>query len=244
MIAIIASMVGSNGSLTPLDGDQLRSLLHNVMLRTVRPGIISSDPELERFEENGTYVRYFDRVRATGSFEIRADTVCVRLPNRQSENCRRIFRDETGRLFAADTGVPTRPMVRLEISGVGDGIASTTLGPIAGTNGEGPMHLRPVNGSELRATLTNVFLTTLHPELRDGNATERFGGDGLYVRHFDRVRATGTFEIVGDSFCVRLPSQQSENCRRLFRDESGQLFASDSDVPVRSIVRVEISRVD
>jgi hypothetical protein len=98
-----------------LSEPELRVLLRDVFLTPVFPGgIVSSDRGEELFSSDGSYVRYFHRVRAEGSFAIIGDLVCVQLPRRQPP-CRRVFRDQQGRLFISGSDISTAPFVRFEI---------------------------------------------------------------------------------------------------------------------------------
>lgn len=102
------------------------------------------------------------------------------------------------------------------------------------------MQLRQLNVSELRTRLNGVFLTTRHPDLQNGDNTERFGGDGSYIRYLDRVREEGAFQIRGDMFCVHTQSRAQEICRHLLISPAGRLFTRNLADDSQALSVVEI----
>lgn len=111
-----------------------------------------------------------------------------------------------------------------------------------GQEADAPM-LRPLSQVELRSLLKNVIVTTLHPDLYDGDSVERFRADGTYIRYGDRARRYGRFIIRGSMVWVRVESENGELCRGVFADRDGLLFTmatgAGNDRPARISIRSE-----
>lgn len=215
------------GDLQTLDTAEMRSLLHNVSLRPVyEPDIQVSHREVERYYENGEYVRLGGRVTHTGTFDIENGRVCVRLREVSGPECFRISRDSEGHIWKIGEAGDSRTRVEvlstttsLLLVGPGGVLASRPPGEVAEA-------LETMGTVELRALLRNVSLRRVaDPNIQSSDpGVETFYQGGEYVRWGDRAHRFGTFVIEDGRVCIRLGGIRVPECFGIYRDSEGHIW--------------------
>ena len=94
-----------------LTTSELKSLFVGHYLK--RGELVAPYPTLdfsEHFRENGEYLLIDHGSSDTGTYDIRNDSLCVKLP-RKTEICRHAFRDKTGRIVIHNPKSSEKPIV-------------------------------------------------------------------------------------------------------------------------------------
>jgi hypothetical protein len=89
--------------------------------------------------------------------------------------------------------------------------------------------LRSLSPAELKERLKEATIRRVLPigvESSDPGV-EEFAADGNYVRHFDRVKVRGSFNVTGDLVCTSLEGRR--RCRKAFVDSTGYLYLMETD---------------
>lgn len=99
---------------------------------------------------------------------------------------------------------------------------------------------QPLQKEALRALLSNAYVEPVRPA--DGSIVsnwpgEVFKSDGIYVRLRNRSRLFGTYEIKGNSVCVR-GKQIKRQCRRVIQNVKNTYSSVDTDDAAQVVVSI------
>lgn len=150
-------------------------------------------------------------------------------------------------LGVSRVGKPTSIAVRLVVAALAPALLQACIAkaapvplPVAQGKQAMPSDLRELTNKEIEALLVGRILRIdkERTNLFVHSYEEHFRPNAVLVVHIDHGRRQGTYNIEKNSVCTRMKDDPTPSCRKLYRDDAGNLFekrVGDRSAPLESI---------